>query len=120
MQIKIEDVRDIGKLLATIRLAAKGDFRIATELLDQVLARLALVAKEHKIAIKVVSPSGERILEFTTCGVIAGAALGFYVGQIPGALIGGVAGGVVGYFAAHMTVVMDHPKGDDHFSITIA
>lgn len=120
MQIKIEDIRDIAKLLGTVRLAAKGDFQIAKELLDQVLSRLARVAKEHRIAIKIVSPSGEGILEFTAYGIIAGAALGYYVGQIPGALIGAVAGGAAGYFAAHMTLVMDRTDGGDHVSIKIA
>jgi len=120
MQIKIEDIRDIAKLLGTIRLAAKGDFKIAKDLVDDVLTRLAKVAKERRIAIKIVSPSGERIIEFTAYGIMVGAALGYYIGQVPGAVIGAVAGGVAGYFAAHMTLVMDSPDGGDHFSLKIA
>jgi hypothetical protein len=120
MQIKIDDVRDIAKLLGTIRLAAKGDFQIARELLDEVLARLAQVAKEHGIAIKIVSPSNERILELTGCGIIAGAALGFYVGQLPGAVVGAVAGGVTGYFVSHMTIVMDRRDDGNFVSLNIA
>jgi hypothetical protein len=120
MKIKIEDIRDIAKLLGTIRLAAKGDFEIAKDLLDEVLTRLAHVAKERGIAIRIVSPSGERIVEFTVSGTMAGAALGYYVGQLPGALIGAVAGGVAGYFVAHTTLVMDHSDGDDHVLIQIA
>ena len=120
MRFNIEDAKDIGKLLATVRLMARGEFRIAKELLDEVLARLARVARERGIAIRIVSPSGERIIEFTAYGIIAGAALGYYIGQFPGAVIGAVAGGIAGYFAAHMTLVMDRPDGGDHVSIKIA
>lgn len=120
MQFNIEDAKDIGKLLGTVGLMAKGEFKIAKELLDEVLTRLARVARERGIAIRIVSPSGERIIEFTAYGIIAGAALGYYIGQLPGALIGAVAGGVAGYFASHMTLVMDRPGGGDHVSIKIA
>ena len=120
MQFNIEDSKDIAKLLGAVRLMAKGDFKIATKLLDEVLTRLARVARERGIAIRVVSPSGERIIEFTAYGIIAGATFGYYVGQLPGAVIGAVAGGVAGYFAAHMTLVMDRPGGGDLVSIKIA
>lgn len=120
MQIKIDDVRDIAKLLGTIRLAAKGDFKIARDLLDEVLTRLARVAKEHRIAIKIISPSNERILELTGCGIIAGATLGYYFGQLPGAVVGAVAGGVSGYFVSHMTIVMDRRDGGNFVSLNIA
>jgi uncharacterized membrane protein len=119
MQFHIEDAKDIGKLLGIVRLAAKGEFKIAKELLDEVLASLASVARERGIAIRIVSPSGERIIELTAYGIIAGTALGYYVGQLPGAVIGAVAGGLAGYFAAHMTLVMDRPGGSDHISIKI-
>ncbi len=120
MQIKIEDIRDIAKLLGTIRASAKGDFKIAKELLDEVLTRLSHVAKESGIAIRVVAPSGERIIEFTGYGIMAGAALGYYIGQIPGAVVGAVAGGLTGHFAAHLTLVMDRRDGDQHVLIKIS
>ena len=84
MLFNIEDVRDIAKLLGAIRLMAKGEFKVEKELLDNVLTRLHHAAKERGIAIKIVSPSGERIVEFTANGVIVGAVVGFYIGQIPG------------------------------------
>jgi len=120
MQFNIEDAQDIAKLLGTVRLMAKGEFKIAKELLDEVLTRLDRVARERGIAIRIVAPSGERIIEFTAYGIVAGAALGYYIGQLPGALIGAVAGGVASYFAAHMTLVMDRPGGGEHLSVKIA
>jgi hypothetical protein len=120
MQFNIEDAHDIGKLLGVVRLMAKGEFKIAKELLDEVLTRLGRVARERGIAIRIVAPSGERIIEFTASGIVAGAALGYYIGQLPGALIGAVAGGVASYFAAHMTLVMDRPGGGGHLSVKIA
>ncbi len=120
MQFNIEDVRDIAKLLGAVRLMAKGEFKIARDLFAEVLTRLDRIAKERGIAIRIVSPSGERIIEFTTYGIIAGAALGYYIGQLPGAVIGAVAGGVAGYFAAHTTLVMDRLGDGDHISIKIA
>ena len=120
MQFNIEDVRDIAKLLGAIRLMAKGKFKVTKELLDDVLTRLHRAAKERGIAIKIVSPFGERIVEFTAHGVIVGAVLGFYVGQLPGALIGAVVGGVAGYCTAHTTLVMDRPDDTDHVIIQIA
>jgi hypothetical protein len=120
MQFNIEDAKDIAKLLGTVRLMAKGEFKIAEELLDELLARLARVARERGIALRIVSPSGERIIEFTAYGIIAGAALGYYIGQFPGAVIGAVTGGLAGYSAAHMTLVMDRPGDGDHVLIKIA
>lgn len=120
MQIEIQDIRDIAKLIGTIRLAAKGDFKIAAELLDEVLVRVARIAKERGIAIRIVAASGERIIEFTGYGIIAGAALGYYIGQFPGAVLGAVAGGVAGYVAAHMTLVIDRRDDDGHLLINVA
>lgn len=119
MKINIDDVNDIGKLIGAIRVMAKGEFKVGKELLDDVLTRLSRVAKERGIAIKIISPSGERIVEFTVGGVIVGAALGFYIGQLPGSLIGAALGGVTGFCAAHMTLVMDTPSNTDHVIITI-
>lgn len=120
MQFNIEDAKDIAKLLGTVRLMAKGEFKIAKELLDEVLTRLYRVARERGIAIKIVAPSGERIIEFTAYGIVAGAALGYYIANLPGALFGAVLGGAAGNFAAHMTLVMDRPGDSDHISIKIA
>ncbi|WP_167242576.1 glycine zipper domain-containing protein [Burkholderia sp. Cy-637] len=120
MQFNIEDVRDIAKLLGAIRVMAKGKFKVSKELLDEVLTRLHSIAKERGIAIKIVSPSGERIIEFTAHGVIVGAMVGFYVGQLPGALIGAVVGGFAGYCAAHTRLVMDRPDDSDHVVVQIA
>ncbi len=120
MLFNIEDVRDIAKLLGAIRLMAKGEFKVTKELLDDVLTRLHHAAKERGIAIKIVSPSGERIVEFTANGVIVGAVVGFYIGQIPGALIGAALGGVTGYCIAHTTLIMDRPENSDHFIFSIA
>lgn len=120
MQFKIEDVRDIVKLIGAIRVMAKGEFKVAEELFDEVLMRLHRAAKERGIAIKIVSPSGDRIIEFTAYGIIVGAVVGFYVGQLPGALIGAVVGGVSGYCSAHTTLIMDHPDDTGHFVVKIA
>ena len=120
MQFNIEDVSDIAKLIGAIRVMAKGEFKVAKELLDEVLMRLHRAAKERGIAIKIVSPSGERIVEFTAHGVIVGAVVGFYVGQLPGALIGAAVGAVAGYCAAHTTLVMDRPDDTDHVVVQIA
>lgn len=120
MQFTIEDVRDIAKLLGAIRVMAKGEFSVAKELLDDVLTRLYHAAKERGIAIKIVSPSGEKIIEFTAHGVIVGAMVGFYVGQLPGALIGAVVGGIAGYCAAHTTLVMDRPDDTENVVVRIA
>jgi hypothetical protein len=120
MKFSIEDVSDIAKLLGAIRVMARGEFKVSKELIDEVLTRLYHVAKERGIAIKIVSPSGERIIEFTAHGVIIGAMVGFYVGQLPGALIGAVMGGVAGFCAAHVTLVMDRTDDTDHVTIQIA
>ena len=119
MQFNIEDVRDIAKLLGAIRVMARGEFKVTEELLDEVLARLHRAAKERGIAIKIISPSGQRIIEFTAHGIIVGAMMGFYIGQIPGALAGAIIGGVAGYCAAHTTLVMDRPDDSGHVVVQI-
>ena len=120
MKFNIEDVRDIAKLLGAIRVMARGEFKVSKDLLDEVLARLCRVAKERGITIKIVSPSGERIVEFTAYGIIVGAVMGFYFGQLPGAFIGAVVGGVAGYCTAHTTLIMDHSDDADHVVVQIA
>jgi hypothetical protein len=120
MQFNIEDVRDIGKLLGVLRSMARGEFKVAKEVFDETLMRLHHAVKERGIDIIIISPSGERIIEFTARGIIVGAIAGFYVGQIPGALIGAVVGGFTGYCAAHMTLVMDLSDDADHVVFRIA
>ena len=120
MKFKIDDVRDIAKLIGALRLMSKGEFKVSKEMLEEVLARLHRFAIERGITIKIISPSGERIIEFTAKGIIVGAALGFYLGQLPGALIGAVIGGVAGYCASHMILVMENTNGADHVVIQVA
>lgn len=120
MMFNIEDTFDIAKLVGAIRLMAKGKFKVNKELLDEVLTYLHRVAKERGIGIKIVTPSGEKVIEFTATGVIVGAMLGFYIGQISGALIGAIVGGFTGYCAAHMTIVMDRSDDTDHLIFQIA
>ncbi|MDA8119368.1 MAG: glycine zipper domain-containing protein [Gammaproteobacteria bacterium] len=107
MQFAIEDARDIAKLIGAIRVNAPGEFKVDMELVKDTLERLYRFAKERGIRIKLASPSGERLLEFTACGVIIGASVGYYIANVPGALVGAAVGGLAGCLAAHVTIVMD-------------
>lgn len=120
MVFNIDDVRDISKLISVIRLMIKGKFKISGEIVDQVLTRLHRYAQENGVVIKIVSPSGERIVEFTSYGIVIGAALGFYIGQLPGALIGCVIGGVAGFWSAHVKLVMDCSDDDNDIVMSVA
>lgn len=117
MNIEIDDVRDITKLLVAIRLMVKGKFRVTKDVLEEVLVRLYHFAKERGICIEIISPSGERIVEFTRRGIIVGAIAGYCLGQLPGALIGAVVGGMAGYCAAHVTLVVPSHEGSGHVII---
>jgi hypothetical protein len=119
MNITIKSIADIGKLLGAIRLAAKGDVKIATGLLDEALSHLSRLAKENGISIKIVAPSGERLMVFTASGAIAGAAVGYIIGQLPGAVFGAVVGGALGYGAAHATLVMDRPGNGEYITLKL-
>jgi hypothetical protein len=119
MNFKIDDVRDISKMLGILRMMGKGEFKIAAELLDETIARVHRFAKEHGMSIQIISPTGERIIEFTAAGILLGAAAGFYLGNIPGALLGAAVGGIAGRLASHVTLVMDRHGANDWALIKI-
>jgi hypothetical protein len=107
MSFSINSANEISKLLAFIRVAARGEFRMQKELMGEALLRLQKIAREQDIHIEVVSPSGERIVEFTTYGVMIGSAIGYWLANVPGAIIGAAVGGMIGRTAAHLTIVMN-------------
>lgn len=120
MMLNIDDVRDISKLFGMIRLVVTGEYKVARELLDELLPRLQRYAKQHRISIEIISPTGERLIAFTAGGILLGALFGFYFGQLPGALAGVVIGGIAGFCGAHTTLVMNDRLEGDFISFTIA
>ncbi len=106
MTFTINDVKDIPKLLAALRLMMSGEFKVSKNLLEQVVQRLQKFANENGASIKVISPGGERVFEVTAKGIVIGASIGFYFGNITGAIIGAGIGGVIGYAKAHFVIEM--------------
>lgn len=106
MIFKIDDVADITKLIGALKLMVKGEFVVSKELLDQVINKLRQFAREKGVTIKVISPSGERILIVTSIGAVLGSLVGLYFGGAPGAFLGAVVGGGVGFSLTHITLVM--------------
>ena len=105
MSIRISSEKDLSKLLAFLRVQAKGgQFEFPVEMAAKILEQLASFARNHNVSIDLVNPDDERIIVFTVAGALAGAAIGGMVGSAPGLVIGLVAGGVFGYAAAHIKV----------------
>lgn len=114
MAIKIEHIADIAKLMGGLKLAVSGEFKISKKVLEDVLVRVHEFAKENGVSIKIISPTGEKILEFTGAGIILGSIIGGYLGGIPGALGGAVVGAISGFVAAHITLTMSSTGSSEY------
>lgn len=109
MNFKITNENEIGKLLAYLRVVARGKFEVDPVLVQQVMEALKAFAKANNMSVEIVTPSDERVAVFTGSGVMAGAALGFVLAEIPGAILGAVVGGVMGFSLAHVKIRMALP-----------
>jgi hypothetical protein len=120
MAFKIDDVADIAKLIGALKLMVSGEFKISKDVLKDVVVRLHRFAKENGVAIKIIDPSGERVIEITAAGIAMGSIIGLYSAGIPGALVGAVIGGIAGFAIAHITLTMSSIDGDDHVIVHTA
>lgn len=109
MSVKITNENEIGKLLAFLRVVAKGKFEVDLALVQQIMEALKQFAKTNNFSVEIVTPSDERVAAFTGGGAVAGAALGFVLAEIPGAIVGAVVGGVLGFSLAHVKIRMALP-----------
>ena len=107
--INIQNLDDIQKLRAFIRVQAKARFNIDTDLLEEALKMLWQTAKEYGMTIEIIAPDNQRLAWFTKGGAIIGAVIGFAAGSIPGAVIGAATGGLAGYASAHLTIRVQLP-----------
>jgi len=119
MRITIENIEDIGKLLGAVRLACKGEVRIAAKAFTDVWARFQVFLEQNDMSLQAISPSGNRLMICTAGGAIVGAAIGFFAGALPGALVGALSGGAAGYFTAHITIAIGEAGGGDYVSLTL-
>jgi hypothetical protein len=107
MTTHIRTEGDLEKLLAFLKVQAKGEFEFPIQMAEKVLEHLKRFANDNHITVALKNPSHERILAFTAGGAIAGAAIGAMIASMPGACLGLVAGGLVGFSAAHIEIVWD-------------
>jgi hypothetical protein len=120
MAFKIDDVADIAKLIGALKLMVSGEFKISKDVLKDVVVRLHRFAKENGVTIKIIDPSGERVLEITAAGIAMGSIIGLYFAGIPGALVGAAIGGIAGFSIAHITLTMSSIDDDDHVIVHTA
>lgn len=86
--------------------------------MEKVVEVLRELAKEYKVDLELIDPSGTRVIVFTAAGAIVGAVVGGQFFGVPGILAGAVVGGIVGGAVAHLKIkVIRNETGELFFEI---
>jgi hypothetical protein len=109
MSFQINTADEISKLLSFLRVRSTANYEIRPELVEACFKALREFAKENNIRISIVTPSDERVVLFSSGGMLAGAAIGYLLGAVPGAIVGAVSGGLAGFALAHVTICIHLP-----------
>ena len=111
--IRIDNAKQLYKLLSFLRGGGKAEFEFPTELAQQVIDTIKGYAKEQGVSFHYVSPSGEKIAACTAIGAAGGIAMAaFFTNPVAALLLGGLAGGALGYGAAHIDVEFSKAQAD--------
>ena len=118
MKLNIDSAARISTLLAFIRAAAKGEFKISKELIAEVMERCSEFARKHGIQIHFKGRMPQQLLTYVSVGTAIGAAAGFVAGGGAGAAVGALAGAAVGAALSHVAITVDFGTfGDATFTI---
>lgn len=105
MSIHIDTIADIDKLIAFLRVGAKGKFNVPPELIDAIIDRVVKWAKSKNIRVAFQAPGAAKCATFTAggaaLGLIAGIALSATVVPLVAA---GLAGAATGFAASHLVI----------------
>jgi hypothetical protein len=111
MTININDLADLGKLLAFLRVGAKGKFAMPAVLSSELIQLVLAWAKKQDITVRFVSPTGQKIAAYSALGAAAGMAVGCIVPPV-GPVAGFIIGALGGFALAHVTIELA-PAGKD-------
>ena len=118
MKFNIDSAARISTLLAFIRAAAKGEFKVSKELIAEVMERCSEFARKHGIQIHVKGRVPQQLLTYISVGAAIGAAAGFVLGAGAGAVGGALAGAAIGAALSHVSITVDLGTfGDATFTI---
>lgn len=117
MTTEIRTSWDLNKLMAFLKVHAKGDFEFPVELAADIIERLKCFASENKVTIEIFDPTDERIITFTAVGALTGAGFGYLVAAVPGAVVGAMLCAVIGYQAAHIKIKLDLDGDRGHLTL---
>lgn len=98
---------------AFINAKSRGQLRIPEELKIELVEALIDFTKTHKIQFHFVEATAERTELFAWAGAIAGAAIGYSIGNLPGAVVGGAIGYVVGTITAEVRITITPVSSGD-------
>lgn len=118
MTINIDQLSDLNKLFAFLRVGAKGKFAIASSLSKELIPRVLAWAKEKDITINFVDPSGQKIAAYTALGAAAGMAAGCFAPPY-GPIVGLIIGALGGFALAHVTIEISAARKDGSAVFTI-